>query len=313
MEDRTTQESILKTLCYGDIFKFPMTASEIHKYLISDKEISQKYINKELDKMVKRKIINSKNKYYYLFNQNQLVEERKKRTLESGRKMARARKIAQILRFIPSISAIGISGSLAMDNSTKSDDIDFFIITKENTIWFTRLMVHVTLFVFRRINKKNFGKEKICPNMYLPENNLQIPISKRNLFTAHEASQLKIVFDKNESYKKFMLVNPWVLKYLPNSFSLDKILFFEKRSHIFSLMIFINKFFYLFQYLYMKRHIRHEEVTEESIRFHNKNKSNYVMDLFTIKYKFFEKKHTKTNSKLPIGNITGKSANTPGY
>lgn len=313
MENSVTQKSILKTLCYADIFQFPMTVSEIYKYLISDKAVSKKIVITELNELVKKKLIWKKDDYYFLLNQNKFINERKKRTIESRKKMVRAHKIAQILKFIPTISMIGVSGSLSMNNSAKTDDIDLFIVTKENTIWFTRFMVHLTVFAFKRAKKKIFGMEKICPNMYLPEDNLQIPIPKRNLFTAHEASQLKIVFDRTDVYKKFLLVNPWILKYLPNAFCLEKISLEKKSKSFIGLIAFINKFLYSVQYLYMKRHIRYEEVAENSIRFHNKNKSNYVMDLFMLKYSFFDKKKRKLSTKLFINKESEKTPNTPGY
>jgi len=44
-----------------------------------------------------------------------------------------------------------------------------------------------------------------------------LPESERDLFSAHEVLQMEPVFDRGNTYKKFLLANKWVKTFLPNA------------------------------------------------------------------------------------------------
>lgn len=205
------KKAILKTLIYADIFDYPLTEAEIRKYLISPKRINQLHIQED-------RLIKKKEKYFYLESRQQIVGIRKERKLFSKKKLKIARKVASWLKVIPWIRMVAVSGALAMENSPKDDDIDFLIISAEKRLWLTRLLAVLLTELFgqrRRPNSLNF-KDKICLNMFLDEAHLGLPKSERNLFSSHEICQLKLLWDKGQTYQKFIGQNQWVKKYLAN-------------------------------------------------------------------------------------------------
>lgn len=279
--------SITKTLSYADIFEFPMTFNEIHKFFIG-KKVSKEELKEGLRESLKNKKIEKKEDYYFLRGRKNLVNIRKERVFESRRKIIVANRFSRVLRFIPTIELIGISGSLAMRNSGKKDDIDFFIITKPNTVWITRFLVQVLLILFKpRIS------DKLCPNMYISLDNLKLEKNTHNLFTAHEASQLKVVFDRGNVYGKFLELNSWINKFLPNIKIREVVL---KRHSFHGLIKPLDRLLFFTQYLYMKPKITKEKVGKNQIRFHDKNKGKYVLEIYKIKTNFYLKKEEKINA-----------------
>ena len=292
-----SETSIIKTLCYADIFDFPMTFNEIHKYLISKEKISKKELKKGLSELLKNRQIKEHNNIYFLRGRKILVNLRKERTLESKSKTVTAKKFSEVIRLIPSVELIGVSGSLAMKNSGKKDDIDFFIITKPNTVWITRFLVQTLVFVF-----KSKTEDKICPNMYISSAKLKLGKTMQDLFTAHEICQLKVVFDRGKVYKKFLGLNPWIRKYLPNIKSEKTTI---RENVLYRLIAPLERLMFFAQYLYMKPKITKEKVNMHQIRFHDSNKGRYVLDLYRIKTNLYlnKKKNTKSIKFIQTGQI----------
>lgn len=113
---------------------------------------------------------------------------------------------------------VAVTGNLAMDNAEKNDDIDLLIVTARKRLWLTRLLTNFLVEIVanrRRPNDKEV-KDKICLNMFLTEDHLKIPLKEQNLFTAHEVCQLKLLWQRKNSYQKFIQKNLWSQKFLPN-------------------------------------------------------------------------------------------------
>lgn len=307
-------KSIIKTLSYSDIFEFPLTRNEIYKYYIGDR-VEKKQIYSVLEEMAKSGIIDKKSNFYFLRGKADNYSKRMKRKYESRRKMLIAENYIKLLSVIPTIKLIGISGSLSMNNCDRRDDIDLFFITSKNSLWFTRLAVNLLLLIkgVKRARGDSFGIDRICPNMFLAENDLSID---KNLFTAHEISQLKVVMDKDNIYCKFLNKNSWVLKFMPNSFDKNLINnkiqsgFNKRESGIFKA---INKLFYNVQYFYMKKRITIENVSFNRAAFHPKDKTYFVLDLYINKYKSYQKAVFSVKNGQPQNAFSLASDYTPGY
>lgn len=208
------QTAILRTLAYADVFAYPLTLKELHQFLINEKTNSQ-----SLEKILKTlKDVSFKGNYLFLKNQERNVSLRQERKKWSQKKWLVARKVAGWLRLIPWIKMVAVTGNLAMDNAEKNDDIDLLIVTARKRLWLTRLLTNFLVEIVanrRRPNDKEV-KDKICLNMFLTEDHLKIPLKEQNLFTAHEVCQLKLLWQRKNSYQKFIQKNLWSQKFLPN-------------------------------------------------------------------------------------------------
>lgn len=282
--------SIIKTLCYSQIFSYPLTISELYKYLIHNKKVTREEVSLELYK--NRNFFLEASQYVVLPGDFKLVRVRSERAVNSRKKLAKAMFTANLLGYIPSIKMIGISGSLSMYNAKKNDDIDLFFVTSKDFLWATRFLVNITLLLFgeKRGVKEKFAKDKICPNMFVAEDNLCVPKEKRSLYVAHEAVQLKVLYSKDNTYQKFIQENKWVLRYMPNVF--EKILVKKNKQMKSSTLrvkakTAIEYFFYKAQYSYMKKKITNEKVGRNYAFFHPVNQKSAIDSLFKLKVKTY--------------------------
>jgi len=208
------QKAILQTLAYADVFDYPLILPELHQFLIKEKASI-----KDLEKAtIEFKEIARDGQFFFLKNRQKIVRIRQKRFYLSQSKLKIARKVAKYLKVIPYIKMVAITGNLAMNNTEKKDDIDLLIIASKNHLWLTRLftVLLVELVANRRRPRETNVEDKICLNMFLDEDHLEIPEKEQDLFSAHEVCQLKPTWSKDNVYQEFITQNQWYQKFLPN-------------------------------------------------------------------------------------------------
>jgi len=217
------EKAILRTLAYADIFDYPLKENEIYRFLISNfqfpipKESREAGISKfQKELLALSSEVSQKDGFYFLKGREKIAPLRKKREQWSREKLKIAKRVASWLKLIPTIQMVAVTGALAMNNSDKEDDIDLFIITSANRLWLSRGLVVTFLRLTGHYWRPGKIKNKICPNMLLDESHLKIPKKEQDLFSAHEFCQLKLVWDRNKTYQKFVKENQWVKKFLPN-------------------------------------------------------------------------------------------------
>lgn len=283
-----SRSSILKALIYSDIFDFPLKKEEIRKFLIG-KKISKESFEKELKSLVSQATpLGCNRKFYYLLGREKIVERRIERKIESKKKLKLAKKIIKKLSFVPTVLLVGISGGLALENSKEKDDIDLFVITRLNTLWITRLLLVLLLIImgqYRGRGKKE--SQKICLNMLIDEDALVFHRDRQNLYTAHEIVQLKPIFDRNDTYRRFIYANKWVSKFLPNA-----VRRFKKRKNplfvIHNSLFFFEKLAKFIQLIYMKRHRTREVISDHFLAFHPHEYKNYALKEYNKRLKQHE-------------------------
>ncbi len=211
------EKAILKTLIYADIFDYPLKINEIHKWLIG-KKVTIRQIEKAIGKLVQSAKCKVQSGYYFLPRKNGLVAERRRREKQSATYLRKARILSQILKIIPWIKLVGISGGLALHNASKKDDIDLFIITNKNRLWISRLLVLGLLSLIgqrRKVGEK--GREiagKLCLNILLEEDRLEQ--ENKDIFVAHELLQMWPLWQRGGIYSKYLEDNSWAFQFLPN-------------------------------------------------------------------------------------------------
>jgi hypothetical protein len=244
-----------------------------------------------LEKLIREKKIGRKGKYYFLKGRENIVKKRIKREKYSKKKMEIAKEIAKKLGRIPFVKMIGVTGALSMNNSDEDDDIDFFIITAKNRLWMTRFLCVIILEMMgkRRRPKDKEIKDKICLNMFLDEEAMSL--GNRNLYTAHEAVQMRPVFDRGGCYEKFLSSNRWVLEYLPNSIEIKKLeikkLREEKKKNILNILIsqylnILECMLYCLQKMYMSSKITREKIGKHFAFFHPVNRKKEILEKFRV-------------------------------
>ena len=270
--------SILKTLAYADIFDYPLTASEIHHWLIRSNQfpvVSIQQLQVALQQTVNCKLVTVNSGFYFLTGRQKIVSLRQARSRWSQEKLKLARRVGDWLKFIPTIKLVAVTGALAMSNPAITDDIDLMIVTSPHTLWLTRPLVVllVSLIAKRRTPAKNYSNA-ICLNLWLDTTALAVSKPQRNLYTAHEVAQVKPLWDRHHTHAHFLSANSWINNYLPN-------IFIPKAKKLITdnwlLITLINRLAFRFQLWYMRPRLTRETVTLHSAFFHPRDTARLVM------------------------------------
>ena len=217
----SSKKAILQTLIYSDLFDSPLRFEQVYTFLLSSKPYPKEVIKKQIGQIPQ---VQKKDTYFFLVGREKLRVLRKKREQYSYEKKEKAKKIAKIISFLPTIFFVGISGGVAIENADKDDDIDFFILTKKGTVWITRLCVVLILFslgVLRTRSTKNIS-DRICVNMLLDETAIAIDIKLQDIYCAHEIVQLVPLYQRKNMYDTFIQANTWILQYMPHAFYIEQ-------------------------------------------------------------------------------------------
>ncbi len=121
-------------------------------------------------------------------------------------------KYIWILKRLPLVRFVGVTGKSAMRGLRENDDLDLCVVTKANRLWTTRFFV-VILAKILGIH----GMIGVCLNLFFDEGNLLIAKRKQNSYIAHELLQMKPIIDKDAIYERFVHTNGWIYRYFPNA------------------------------------------------------------------------------------------------
>jgi hypothetical protein len=182
--------------------------------LLTKKKINSEVLQNALDYLVRARKIGEKDGKYYLYRTKSVPW--KKRYNNSISLIEEADKIALILSKIPWVQLIGVTGAVAACNATKDDDIDFFIVTKAKRMWVTRGFVFLILVILGKLRTDANPNRKVCPNIFVDETNLAWDKKARNVYVAHEIVLLHPLFERDQTYFKFLQKNDWAFKYFGN-------------------------------------------------------------------------------------------------
>lgn len=209
-------EAICDVCRYFAQFSYPPTEHEIHTFL--PRKISRTLLKQHLHALgaankINRKKVNGEVRYSLRKHADIFDEAAYK--LSYGKSLfAAAEAYLQVLRFIPSVCYLGISGSLSMKYISGESDIDIFVVAAPQTIWQTRfaLLVYKYFLIFF---SPQIGK-KLCFNLFFAEDGLLIRKKKQTNYIGHELLQLKTIIDKRQTYESLKFNNRWIVNYFPN-------------------------------------------------------------------------------------------------
>lgn len=275
------EKAILSTLCYADVFDYPLTERELWRYHIGKPTTLEKF-RLSINKLLHQKLIVQKIGYYVLKGRISLFTIRTQRASIAVGKMKVARIAARLLSYIPTVWLVGVSGALAMDNAPAVDDIDLFIVAAPRTLWTTRFLCTLLLDVLklRRIPEEREVKDKICLNMFLDASRLPLPRKERDLYTAHEVVQLRSLKNKHHTYEQFLAANVWVKTYLPHAVKQSRLTFQLPRLWSARLLSRGERVFKWAQLRYMAKRRTREVVREKFLRFHPHDARKWVLTAY---------------------------------
>jgi len=202
---KTLEEAILYTLFYADIFNYPLTLNELHRYMVGFKA-SPEVISAKLAEV---NGITEKQGYYMLEGRESILSLRIQREGTAAGMWPRALNYGKAIAKLPFVRMVALTGSLAVCNVDSDADFDYFVVTAHGRVWLARLLM-----VQNVVKPAARRGDEVCPNYILTENALELP--SRNLYHAHELAQMIPLYGLNV-YKRLLQANQWFEKFLPNA------------------------------------------------------------------------------------------------
>lgn len=204
---RSLQEAIHWTILYSAIFDYPLTAEEIHRFLIV-RSASRQEVDSAIADMLLRGQLESDGQFLYPTGQSSLVATRSRRSQHARQAWKRTHAYARLLWLLPYVRMVAVTGALAMDNVEQSDDIDFLIVTQRGRVWLTRGMILIVVKMAR------IRGDTICPNFIMSTQALEL--EQRNTYTAHELAQMIPLYG-GQMAECLWTKNAWYRDFLPNA------------------------------------------------------------------------------------------------
>lgn len=214
------------------------------------------------------------------------------RTSSSTRKYILARSKVNELLIKDWVKFIGISGSVAAGFAKDDDDIDIFLVVKNNTAWIYRLILQIKNIrsnIIRTKRLKNV-KDKFCMNYIVEERGLSMP---EDIFTFHELMYIKPIY-KEDYLKVIYAHNSWLKNWKVKNSLINKDYSDIKTTDKNILVSILNDIAYVLQIVFMcislhkpdiKRII--EEYKNGQISFYEKDFKEIIVDNY---YKSFKLK-----------------------
>lgn len=206
---RDLRDAILCAVIYGDLFDYPLTAQQIHRYLPCYDVPLAAVEQQLLDDSRLGELLDSDPPFWFLAGRAQLVEVRRQRSAFSSHLWRAAQRYGRLIAALPFVRMVAVTGALAMENAAcATDDIDLLIATAKGRVWLVRGQAVLLVRAVRQL-----GVE-LCPNYVMAEDRLSL--APRSFFTAHELAQLIPLYGC-DLYCRILEANAWIWHYLPNA------------------------------------------------------------------------------------------------
>ncbi len=208
MKYQHLSDAIIKTLCYFDIFEYPLRPEEVY-FNLPHKDVPFEDVHETLKQLNSEGVLRMSTEYYYLTRHSENIVTRRLEMEKRAKRMQRsARWMAKLFKKFPFVRCVLLTGDLSKNVAGHESDIDFLIITEADRLWVCRTV----LMIFRRIFFLN-NRKWMCINYFLAKGALEV--NPKNIYTAVETATAQVLWNEIE-FKNYCDANRWIYQFLPN-------------------------------------------------------------------------------------------------
>lgn len=212
----STERAIVEAIVFFDMFDFPLTDSEVWKFIrkkVGFFEVQNILLSDALDGYLGRK-----NGFYFLRGRGDIVTKRLERYSFADRKFKRALLVSRFFSYLPWIKMIAVGNIIGPHNLKDDSDIDLFIVTESKKLWTVRFFTVVfTKLLGLRPNSNN-TRDKICLSFFVSEDALnlkELMLDSSDYYFIYWLAGLATIYN-NGLFDDFLKHNSWIYNYLPN-------------------------------------------------------------------------------------------------
>lgn len=203
--DRAIDEAIIRSLCYSDIFNYPLRLPEIVRFATDVKMTIDEAAERLNVSEPLKSIVKNDGEFYFLEGRDASCPLRRGREAESRQQLAISQRRLAPLQGIPFLRMAAVTGALAALNAPAGDDVDLLIISSRKRTW--------TTYFFLRLWRRFGHNPDFCFNVFLSEGDLVF--REENFFYAREILGAWPIYNTG-SYEAFIEANPWVYDIFPS-------------------------------------------------------------------------------------------------
>lgn len=198
------QLDLIDAAIYADVFDCAVTAEEMWRYsrVRIDRERLLELL--EADPALGR-LITERGGLYCLRGREQLLDGRAARQSRARDLQRRARRVAGMLRHLPFVRGLLLTGSAGADDAPAGADLDLLVLVEPNRLG--------TAFALFGTLSRLLGRELFCPNHYVATDALGLD-GRRDIYVAHELAQARPL---SGCAHELCASNRWVAELLPNA------------------------------------------------------------------------------------------------
>jgi hypothetical protein len=202
------ERAIVLTVAYADVFDYPLTSGEIHRYLAGvaaepaavEAALRQRHLSSGA--------LAQAGPYVMLPGREAIVETRRRRAAVAATMWSPAVRYGRMIGRLPFVRMVAVTGALAVSNVDAGADIDYLIITAPGRLWLCRAII---IALVRLAAQRG---HILCPNYLLSERALAL--SEHSLYGAHELMQM-VPITGLPWYHRMRRANAWADELLPNA------------------------------------------------------------------------------------------------
>lgn len=234
------ESRIINTLEFFDLQDIPLTAFEIHKYLLNDAAhvlahldgswevvnpventglpISLATVQSVLSALLSgpAAAVKTFRGYYFLAaRSNDFVLRRLENYQYAVRRERRIKRYGSYIRHIPFVRGVGLVGSQALGQYRTASDIDILVFVDPNFIWLARVMLTTYFQVLGLRRHGRYVADRFCLNHYIA--GAKQLRRDRNLYTAGEYAKMRPLYPSSvlEQFKSNN--GPWIRLFFPHT------------------------------------------------------------------------------------------------
>lgn len=204
------KKAFLQTITFFDIFDFALTRDEICDYMLY-----KKWTPAELKDFTNHEsFVVETNSHVYLKGRALSVKVREDKEYYSRKLVKKAEKYVRFMQFLPFVRMVALCNNLSFYNSAKGSDIDIFVVTEKNRMFFARSMVWIfsQLLGLRRHGNKTRGR--FCLTFFVSKDAMNLEPIKRekDIYFVFWLRLLRPIIGY-ETYRELMAENQWINEY----------------------------------------------------------------------------------------------------
>lgn len=190
---------LIDGLIYADVFDCALTLEEVRRY--GQVGIEATELRRELSL---NPAVESRGGLYALAGRPDLIDERPGRMARARWLQRRGRRVARVLRHLPFVRVLALTGSLAADDAREAADVDLMVVVAPGRL--------ATAFMLMGPASTLLRRRLFCPNYYVSEE--RMAMAPANRYVARELIQARCLAGPVAGLHRS---NPWLAEAFPNA------------------------------------------------------------------------------------------------